>query len=36
MGDPEPVETVRRTQLDSHAKEQIFSQNACRLLHVGM
>jgi aminocarboxymuconate-semialdehyde decarboxylase len=35
MGDPEPVETVRRVNLDSRAKEQIFSENACRLLRVG-
>ena len=35
MGDPEPVETVRRANLDSRAKEQIVSRNACRLLRVG-
>jgi predicted TIM-barrel fold metal-dependent hydrolase len=35
MGDPEPVETVRRAKWDSHAKEQIFSQNACGLLRIG-
>jgi aminocarboxymuconate-semialdehyde decarboxylase len=36
MGDPEPVETVRRAKLARDAQEQIFSRNAARLLGVGV
>lgn len=35
MGDPEPVKSVQKTNIDSGAKRQIFSENACKLLGIG-
>lgn len=36
MGDPEPVETVRRARLDDDVREKIFSINARKLLGIGL
>jgi len=36
VGDPEPVETVGRANLDDEAQKKIFSSNARRLLGIGI